>query len=92
MIDPRVELVRISSPLDEILDLARPPPRFQYTLYHEQRVIGFHDKLEFVGVECAFYVLATQVGQSVCHWHRGHLRAHEKRLFRPITDVAFLER
>jgi len=53
MIDQRVEVVRISAPHDEILDLARSPPRFQYTLYHEQRVVGFHDKLEFVGVELA---------------------------------------
>jgi len=92
MIDPRVELVRISAPLDEILDLACWPPRFQYTFYHEQRVVGFHDKLEFIGVERAFYILATLVSQSIRHRHRGHLRAHEKRLFRLITDVAFLER
>ena len=92
MIDPRVELVRIYTPIDEVLDLARSPPRFQYTFYHEQRVVGFHDKLEFVGVERAFYILAAQVGQSIRHRHRGHLRAHEKRLFRPIADVAFLER
>jgi len=82
-----------SQPLDEILDLARPPPRLQYTFYHEQRVVGFEDKLlEFVGVERPFCILAAEVGQSIRHLHRGHLRAHEKRLFRPIADVAFLER
>jgi len=75
-------------PLDEILDLARLPPRFQYMFYREQGVVRFHDKLEFIRVERVYYSLAVQVNQR----HREHSRAHKKHLFGPIADAAFLER
>ena len=91
MRNPRIKLVGIRAPLDEIFDLSASLPGFQYLLY-DVNVVVLVDLLKFRLVKLAFYSFASQVFDAVRDWTSGVTDVNDEQLFRPIANVSFLER
>ena len=78
--DPRIELYRISAPLDQILHLTGSLPCLYYTLDVEKSIVELGDDLKFVRVKRSFYSVSGQIFQLVSHRSRRHSSGNDENL------------